>query len=388
MAKVARQPIVGPLTCLLLFSVLTGRSVGQTPSPWRVETVDGNKGDNLGKHASLAVDKGGNLHVAYYDETEKSLRYAFRGPADKAWSIMEVDKPAGTFVSVAVDGGGHPHFAYNSPFETGLHYATWDGKRWHKVLLDSEQTDHFLSMQLDSSGNPHISYYREVYPDRTNALYLKYAHFDGKTWYVETVDRHMHSGKFNSLALDAAGNARIAYSQVAAGDLRYAKWDGSQWQFGTADARRTNNDYVGIGNSIGLDSMGNMCIAYFDATKGTVKYAWQRDGRWQTEVVDQLSGLWIFNDTVSLKLDSHDIPHIAYYDHGFGGAKYAFRDANGWHVEVVEKLGHVGGYPSLAIGPDAQLYMAYYDMNDGQLRVARREAATLSRLDNARNGKP
>ena len=79
------------------------------------------------RYSNLAVDEAGSIHVAYYDETKKSLRYAFRRHQDKTWSIMDVDKPEGTFVALAVDGLGHPHFAYNSPFETGLHYAYWDG---------------------------------------------------------------------------------------------------------------------------------------------------------------------------------------------------------------------------------------------------------------------
>jgi hypothetical protein len=376
--------------CLLAFALCSATTPSlraQSDPGWHVEVVDDGKGDNVGRYSALAIDNAGNLHVGYYDEEQKSLRYAFRGPG-KRWDIMTVDKPAGTYVSIAVDALNHPHFAYNSPFETGLHYAYWDGKDWHKLLIDKEATDHFLSMQLDSKGNPYISYYREVYPDRSYALYLKYAYSDGKTWYVETLDHHMQTGKFNSLALDAKGNPQIAYSQVEAGDLRTARWDGTHWQFGTADARRTHNDYVGIGNSIAVDSDGNPCIAYFDATARTVKYAWQKDGVWQTEVVDQLWGLWVFNDRVSLKLDSHGKPHIAFFDHGLGALRYASKNEKGWHAEVVENRGHVGGYPSLEFGPDDRPYIAFYDMNDGQIRLAERDLNPPPPPTSAKEAKP
>jgi hypothetical protein len=373
---------------LFLIATSTRPVVAQSESTWHVETVDDGKGDNVGQYSYLAVDEVGSIHIAYYDETKKSLRYAFRRNQDKNWSIMDVDKPEGTFVALAVDGLGHPHFAYNSPFETGLHYAYWDGLTWHRALIDSETTNHFISIGLDNSGYPHISYYREEYPDRTYALYLKYAHFDGKTWYVETVDHQMHSGKFNSIAVDSSGKSHIAYSQVEAGDLRYAVWDGANWQFGTADSRRTHNDYVGIGNSIAIDSNGNMCIAYFDTTKRLVKYAWQKDGSWQIEVVDQLFGQWVFVDRVSLKLDSHNRPHIAYYDHGVGMPKYAMRDEKGWHIENVDNRGHVGGYSSLALGPGDQAFFAYYDMADAQLRLATRQVNAPSRPTDASERKP
>jgi hypothetical protein len=376
----------GPLIAFLW--ITAGAARAQTGSTWQVETVDDGKGDNVGMYASLAIDRRGGMHIAYYDETQRSLRYAFRASEGKPWSVMEVDKPGGTFVSVAVDALGHPHFAYNSPFETGLHYAFWDGTKWHRILLDGEATDHFLSLQLDAKGNAHISYYRELYADRRYALYLKYARFDGETWYVETVDRRFHSGKFNSIALDASGNAQIAYSQVEAGDLRYAVWDGSHWKFGIADSRRVHNSYVGIGNSIALDSDGNMCIAYFDTTKRTVKYAWQKAGTWQSEVVDQLLGEWAFNDRLSMKLDRNNRAHIAYYDHGLGAAKYAMRDENGWHIEVVENQGHVGGYSSLALDQADEPYIAFYDMTESQLRLAKRESHASLPPSRAKEGKP
>jgi len=359
----------------------------QSDPGWHVEVVDDGNGDNVGRYSALAIDNAGNLHAAYYDEQQHSLKYAFRGPG-KRWDIMTVDKPAGTYVSIAVDAFNHPHFAYNSPFEQGLSYAYWDGKDWHRSLIDSEATDHYLSMQLDEKGNPYISYYREAYPDRTYALYLKYAYSDGKTWYVETLDHHMHAGKFNSLALDPKGNPYVAYSEVEAGDLRTAQWDGSHWQFGTADARRTHNDYVGIGNSVVVDPQGIPSIAYFDSTARTVKYAWQKDGVWQTEVVDQLWGLWVFVDRVSLRLDSQNKPHIAYFDHGLGAIKYASRDDKGWHYEVVENRSHVGGYPSLVLGKDDRPYIAFYDLNDGQIRLAERDANYKPPATSAKEAKP
>lgn len=376
------------LLALAVFFGLNKQLQAQSDTGWHVEVVDDGKGEDVGRFSDLAIDNMGNLHIAYYDEQKKSLRYAFRGP-QKRWDIMTVDpQKAGTYVSIAVDALGHPHFAYNSPFETGLHYATWDGKDWHRFLIDGDATDHFISMQLDSKGNPYISYYREVYPDGSYALYLKYAHFDGKTWYVETVDHRMHTGKFNSLALDANGYPHIAYWEQEAGDLRTVRWDGSHWQFGTADTRRATNDYVGLGNSIALDSDGNPGIAYFDTSAKTMKYAWQKDGTWHNEVVDQLSGLWVFNDRVSLKIDSHNHPHIAYSDHGIGAVKYASKDDTGWHVDAVENRSHVTGYPSLSLGKDERPYIAFYDLNDGQLRLAQHDPNSRTVSTSAEGSKP
>jgi hypothetical protein len=104
--------------------------------------------------------------------------------------------------------------------------------------------------------------------------------------------------------------------------------------------------------------------------------------------VDQLWGLWVFNDRVSLKLDSHNRPHIAYFDHGLGALKYATKDDKGWHSEVVENRGHVGGYPSLDFGPDDRPYIAFYDLNDGQVRLAERDPSSPLPSTSAKEAKP
>ena len=67
--------LVNSLVALLLISAVTQPLRAQA---WQVETVDDGKGDNVGQYASLVIDKAGSIHIAYYDETQRSLRYAFR----------------------------------------------------------------------------------------------------------------------------------------------------------------------------------------------------------------------------------------------------------------------------------------------------------------------
>jgi hypothetical protein len=263
---------------------------------------------------------------------------------------------------------------------SGLHYAYWNGSRWIKQNIDPARTSHLTSIGLDSSGNPRISYYLEETPDRRYALLLKYAYFDGKAWYVQTLDHHITRGKFNSIAIDDLGNPHIAYSDQGAGDLRYIYSDGSGWQTKIPDARRTHNNYVGIGNSIALDAAGDPAIAYLDTSRHTVKFTRWTENRWATEIVDQLVDVPSIADRVSLKLDSHGLPHIAYYDGGLGELKYAWRDdKNDWHVSVVDsKGGNVGQYPALCLGTHDEPYISYYDANSGQLLLAYLQGPSIS----------
>lgn len=343
-------------------------------SQWQIEVIDGAAGKNVGKFTSLAVDKEGSLHVGYYDETRQALRYGFRArPADK-WYTMEVDASGG-YESLAVDAAGHPHFAYAAPNEAGLRYATWDGHTWNKVTLDYERIDFFNCIRIAPDGFPRISYYHRLHRDGSFALHLKYASFNGEKWYTETVDARSATGKFNSLALDSKGLPYISYSDVDAGDLRYTKWDGSEWNFSAPDTQKLSEGWVGIGSSIEIDQAGVPHIAYVDVTHRRIKYiTWTAKG-WKSEIVDTITGKADNIDRVSLKFDSKQTPHLAYWDSGLGVLRHATLTPKGWRAETVDGGDNVGLYPSLAIDARDEIYISYYDMANGALRLAHKRVA-------------
>jgi hypothetical protein len=358
---------------VLLHALLPALGSAQT---WHTELVDGGGSHDVGYYSSLAIDHEGNLHVAYFDSTEIALLYAFRGMREKQWSRMKVDKD-GSFVTLTVDSAGRPYFVYNSPNLNGLHYAHWDGTKWDKEIIDPGRVNWNTSIQVDAQGHPRISYYLEYLPGGGPATLLKYAYFDGKTWYIQTLDRgRVRTGKMNSLALDGRGNPHIAYSYLfARGDLLYARWDGSRWRYGAADLQETENTILSYGNSIALDSLGHPHIAYLDSTKLAVKCASWNGNRWIPEIVDQLSNVDVF-DHVSLQIDKKDRPHIAYYD--AGALKYAVGGPTGWHKEIVNHEGNVGFRPSLYLDGQDEPYISYYDVSNHALHLAHRQSSVAA----------
>lgn len=357
---------------LFLFVVFALPACAQ--SRWKLDVIDGGKGRSVGKFTSLAVDKDDNLHVGYYDETRQGLRYGFRPAGGSQWYTMEVDASGG-FESLAVDDNDRPHFAYAGPDESGLRYAFWDGKVWKKQTLDYERINFFNFIRIGPKGLPRISYYHRLQKDGSYALHLKYAYYDGNTWFTETVDPRSATGKFNSLALDSKGLPHISYSDVDSGDLLYASWDGTEWHFSSPDTHHVSQGWVGIGSSIELDKSGRPHIAYLDVAHRKVKYATLNpQGGWKTEEVDTITGKTDNIDRVSLKLDSQQRPHIAYWDSGMGVLRYATLTAKGWRAETVDSGDNVGLYPSLAIDSHDEIYVAYYDATSGLLRLASRPA--------------
>ena len=89
-------------------------------------------------------------------------------------------------------------------------------------------------------------------------------------------------GLYASLALNSVGYPRITYSTWTNYDLKYAAWDGSQWQIQTVDSAGD----VGLYASLALDNADNPHISYLDNTNHNLKYAAYDGTQWQIEVVD------------------------------------------------------------------------------------------------------
>lgn len=370
------------MTMILLATLALIPSVSPNPvqSPWHVEVVDDGQGSNVGMFSSMTLDRNGDFQIAYYNATSKSLRYAYRGKNAQKWSRMTVAQDAGMFVSLATDAQGHAHLAYNTSLQTGLHYAYFDGRQWHAQIIDSVPTQFFASMQLDPAGNPRVTYIQVKHGNKSSGAQLKYAYSDGTTWFIKTVALRPHQGVYNSLAIDAAGHAHVAFAE--SGRLQYATWNASEWQYDTADFTGNLEDSAGLGTSLALDASEHPHITYFDTAKKTLKYAYREAGVWKTEVIEELSGTPKLPDNTSLRIDGQGQPHVAYYDGGQGVLKYAVRQDGNWKSEVVDHQGNVGMYPSLCLDFENDVYIAYYDSTDKQLRLAHREPGIATATKN------
>ena len=341
-------------------------------SGWKVEIVDDGQGTDVGMYTSMAIDRSGNFHIGYFNASTSNLQYSYRGRQDQKWSKMAVERDAGTFVSLVTDSQGFPHLAYNSPVRRGVRYAHWDGKQWHIQLIDPVPTQFTTSIQLDASGKPRIAYFESTHTSKGNGAKLKYAYFDGTSWFTKTVALRPRQGVYNSLAIDPAGQTHIAFAE--SGHLEYATYDGSQWQYEEIDSSSGTDASAGLGLTLALDAAGAPQLAYFDSGKKTLKYASKKSGAWKAEVVEQLSGTPKFPDSASIRLDSGGQPHIAYYDSGSGVLKYAVRQDEKWTVEIVDQKGNVGLSPSLNLDSTGKPYIAYYDSTNKQLRMARQNS--------------
>lgn len=365
--------------CLTMVTVFCAAGAGQNPRNWQIEIVDKSQEKQSGLFNAMAIDRFGNFHLAYPNPGGTALLYAFRSKAAKRWDKTVVDPSGGTFASIAVDSRGWARLAYNSSKVTGLHYAEWDGKRWKTTLIDPVRTNHETSIQVDSQDYPHISYYREDFADRHISKSLKYAFFDGKSWFTQTADHRSGTGSWNSLAIDQNGKPRISYS-ISTGFLGYAYEDQSGWEHGLIDLQdiKDKKRHLDSDSSIMLGPHGEPRVLFVNATAKTLNYAWREASGWKQETIDSLTTTGGDADRVSLKLDKSGNPHVTYYDAGLGMLKYATRDKIGWHTEVVDD-DHAGQFASLCLDENDEPHVSYYSTINRELRIAQRRMVTSAK---------
>ena len=367
-----RKAIIVLITILIAGSTVPIISADIT---WSTETVDST--GNVGRHTSIAIDSSNNPHISYYDETNDDLKYAYY---DGSWHTETVDSTGdvGEYTSIALDSSNNPHISYHDIMNADLEYAYHDGSSWYIETVDYFHDVGFInSIALDSSNNPHISYF-----DYTN-YDLKYA-YDGNgdrdfsdEGEIQTVDSTGDVGDYTSLALDSSNNPHISYYDATNDDLKYAYYDGS-WHTETVDS--TGN--VGQYTSIALDSSNNPHISYFDYTNYDLKYVYDSDGDGDltdetSQTVDSTGNVGWFT---SLALDSSNNPHISYYDAWSDALKYVYDsdgdgDLTDETSQTVDSTDNVGYFTSLALDAFGYVHISYYDDTNEDLKYAKSDQA-------------
>jgi hypothetical protein len=346
---------------------------GALSMTWQIETVDSGgplSFEPVGLGSSLALDQAGWPHISYYDGANEQLKYATYDGSAWVSETLDVLSELSIFTSLALDTADLPHLAYCGE---RLGYARQLTTTWQLAVLDENARANHISLALDASQRPRISYY-----DSTNRdlKYTSYFCLMGNCyWYAITVDPGEPAGtgdvgQYSSLALNAGGYPRISYYDATGHDLKYAYLDGSTWISQVVDAAGD----VGRYSSLALDASGAPHIAYYDATNGDLKYAHLDGSTWASQVVDAAGDV---GQHASLALDASDVPHIAYYDATHADLKYARHDGSAWVSGTVDAAGDVGQHASLALDASAYPHISYYDADNGDLKYAAARGGSL-----------
>lgn len=288
---------------------------------WEYDEVDTDVA--VERDVTLAIDAGNMPHLSYIDESDNTVKYAYK-LADE-WNEVTVDSLE-TFLttgypSIVVDVSGVAYIAYLT-IDNSLSIAMGTNGDWENELIYlGDQTGLHLSLQHDNAGKAHISY--------SNSDSVRYAYQAGEEWQTETVVSGLDSIWGTALQLDSDDNPHIIYIEVIEGfmipdALQHAYWDGFAWQVETIlvdNANYSIRDFI-------IDDEGTLHIIY---QMDGVQYAFNDGGGWQFESVANGGG-------ESMMILSNGQPQIGYtvYDASSGDSFYlATRTTAGWMSELL-----------------------------------------------------
>jgi len=250
----------------------------------------------------LAKDNSGNPALVYFDPLLDALRYGLKSGG--TWSFEDVDTSGivnGIYPSLAFDTSNNPHVSYFDWENKKLKYAVKSAGSWStQTLTDSGDQGYGTSIAVDSSSHPRIAY-----TDCTNHL-IKMKNYNGVSWDDDTVGS---SGTGSdcydsqiSLALDSSGDPNLSYYDLGATDLLFAIKKSGVWSIETVDSNGT----AGKRQSMVLDASDHPHIVYV-GTGSHPKYA-TKNGTWSTQIltIDH----YVMRGINSIALDSSGYPHI------------------------------------------------------------------------------
>ena len=257
---------------------------------WITQAVDDEGHD--GWDNSVATF-GGILHTASIDPAQfgstDGVEY-WGGEDVEAIGSGPVDYEYGT--SIAMDTGGNPHIAYfdfSASFQKSenLKYATKIDGAWIIETVDAQPSaGKYPAIRLTPEGVPAISYYAS---DATTGI-VRYAKREETGWITEEVDRipivtSGNTGARNLTDLDYApsGNAVVSYASHA--EVRLATKRSSGWLVETPVSAPNASQVIGALTILRVDAARTAHIAYYEISEdlfnsdsagiptGTVYYA-------------------------------------------------------------------------------------------------------------------
>ena len=371
----AHKPVKILIAITMLFSVgssppvLLASSAPAANGDWQITTFPSQ--NVQGTYSSIALDQDGNPHISFLDETSYDVKYV-RWDEDN-WEERTVDTLdilAWSNTSLALNVNGQPRIAYPYANPCRIGHAQWDGTQWQLVKLDWGGCSMYVTLALDGTGEPCISYYQWA-PSPDGARVWLACH-EAAGWQTPTVVDTVHYSLlqdlalYHSLVLQSDGTPHLNYyRQILSGpaQLWYATRSGGPW------VRTVVDEGPGVGSysSLALDSQNRPRISYYDHTNGDLKYAQWSGSQWYTETVDNSGDVGSYT---SLALDGSGNPHISYYDATNRDLKYAYWNGSQWRVEIVDSSGDVGEWTSLMLNAAGKAHISYYDQTNGDLKYA------------------
>ena len=374
---------------------------------WHLEEVD-TAGD-VGAHASMALDALDQPHVAYADDTNADLKYAFApcvaleglaiaGPPTLPTGIIGLYTATytptdTTFPELAWDNGATGPTAGYSWTVPGTYTVVATATNPCSQVLDTYTVTTFCQpptgIVVQGSRFPYAtvdSAYQVSALPITASTPLTFTWDNGTvgsttvySWTLPGIYTQTITATNPCTSLGGSFTVTVRCLPVQEVDCTWtpltptvgqtvvltgtANGVGIRWITTTLDPGTT--PYVHP--SLAMDGSNRPHISYYHPDHQELRYAHFDGMAWHTATVETDVDFGMESAT-SLALDAAGRPHISYQDQPGGGLKYARYDGADWHTETVQSGWYVGSGNSLALDAAGLPHISYAD--SGWLRYA------------------
>jgi hypothetical protein len=186
-------------------------------------------------------------------------------------------------------------------------------------------------------------------------------YFDGQEW-----QNQLGPGSAANVVVDAEGTLHASVGYLPTVGIAYRQWNGEWSEPEQVDV----DDAIAQDTSIILDHMKRPSIAY--ATESTwwfpvdeLRYAERSPTGWLTETV----AIGVFAH-VTIALDPQEQPYISYYDIEEGDLNVAVREEGVWQYNHIDWNNSIDQPGDIVIDNLGRIHVSYYDSANGDLMYA------------------
>ncbi len=345
---------------------------------------------NVGRHTSIAIGTDGFPVISYRDVTNQYLKVAKCGdasctPASATINTLDNAVNVGINTSITIGTDAFPVISYYDLNSRDLKVAKCGdtactpASATINTLDSTEDVGAFTSITIGTDGFPVISYLH------TNAIGgdLKVvkcgdAACTPASSTINILDNG-YVGGYTSITIGTDGFPVISYYDAGNADLKVAKCgDAACTPASAAVNTLDGTGNVGGDTSITTGTDGFPVISYRDATNLSLKVAKCGDAACTpaSAAVNTLDGTGNVGMYTSITIGTDGFPIISYYDYTNGDLKVVkCRDVACSPalatLNAVDSTGDVGTHTSITIGTDGFPVISYYDVTNGDLKVAK-----------------
>ena len=333
---------------------------------------------DVGNHSAIVIDSSGNPVVSYADDTNGDLKLLYCGdPTCTTGNVITSPDTSGNFngqsTSIVLDSVGNPVVSYlhNTALELRvLHCGDPTCSSGNTVATpDPGTSGGFTSLQLDASGYPVISHWG----GSTGGL--KVLHCGNPTCTagnsLATPDTSPDVGLYTSLELDSSGNPVVSYYDQTNSDLKVLHCGNPNCTAGNIIATPDTAD-AGAFTSLELDSSGDPVVSYYRWSGGDLNLL--HCGNPNCTAGNSINSVDTGGWYSSLALDSSGFPVVSHW-------RIVEEDLRVTHCNDVncaggneshatpDSLGNVGVTSALVLDAGGHPVVSYLDVTNFDLKV-------------------